>query len=114
MENSVFGHATPAAGDVGGALTAAESGTGIWDGDLGRGEETLFRQSEIFPGNLLTNSGKSCIIYSLSIGGWVMLPIGKMRGWRNWQTRTFEGRVVHTIRVRFPFLAPPFHGARVS
>ena len=87
---------------------------GVWDGDLGRGEETLFRQSEIFLGNLLTNSGKSCIIYSLSIGGWMMLPIGKMRGWRNWQTRTFEGRVVHTIRVRFPFLAPPFHGARVS
>ena len=87
---------------------------GVWDGDLGRGEETLFRQSEIFPGNLLTNSGKSCIIYSLSIGGWMTLPIGKMRGWRNWQTRTFEGRVVHTIRVRFPFLAPPFHGARVS
>ena len=28
MENSVIGHATPAAGDVGGALTAAESGTG--------------------------------------------------------------------------------------
>ena len=28
MENSVIGHTTPAAGDVGGALTAAESGTG--------------------------------------------------------------------------------------
>lgn len=60
MENSVIGHTTPAAGDVGGALTAAESGTGIWDGDLGRGEETLFRQSEIFPGNV----GLSMISYT--------------------------------------------------
>ena len=30
----------------------------------------------------------------------------KMREWRNWQTRTFEGRVVHTVRVQVPFLAP--------
>ncbi len=29
-----------------------------------------------------------------------------MREWRNWQTRTFEGRVVHTVRVQVPFLAP--------
>ncbi len=29
-----------------------------------------------------------------------------MREWRNWQTRTFEGRVVNTIRVQVPFLAP--------
>ena len=29
-----------------------------------------------------------------------------MRKWRNWQTRTFEGRVVHTVRVQVPFLAP--------
>ena len=29
-----------------------------------------------------------------------------MREWRNWQTRTFEGRVVLTIRVQVPFLAP--------
>ena len=28
-----------------------------------------------------------------------------MREWRNWQTRTFEGRVVHTVRVQVPFLA---------
>ena len=27
------------------------------------------------------------------------------REWRNWQTRTFEGRVVHTVRVQVPFLA---------
>jgi len=31
MENSVIGHTTPAAGDVGGTPTSAESGTGIWD-----------------------------------------------------------------------------------
>ena len=29
-----------------------------------------------------------------------------MRPWRNWQTRTFEGRVVHTVRVQVSFLAP--------
>ena len=29
-----------------------------------------------------------------------------MREWRNWQTRTFEGRVVHTVRVQVPSLAP--------
>ena len=28
------------------------------------------------------------------------------REWRNWQTRTFEGRVVYTVRVQVPFLAP--------
>ena len=28
------------------------------------------------------------------------------REWRNWQTRTFEGRVVFTVRVQFPFPAP--------
>ncbi len=29
-----------------------------------------------------------------------------MRGWRNWHTRTFEGRVVLTLRVQVSFLAP--------
>ena len=29
-----------------------------------------------------------------------------MREWRNWQTRTFEGRVVYTVRVQVPSLAP--------
>ena len=29
-----------------------------------------------------------------------------MRKWRNWQTRTFEGRVVYTVRVQVPSLAP--------
>ena len=29
-----------------------------------------------------------------------------MRKWRNWQTRTFEGRVVHTVRVQVPSSAP--------
>ena len=28
------------------------------------------------------------------------------REWRNWQTRTFEGRVVYTVRVQVPFSAP--------
>ena len=29
-----------------------------------------------------------------------------MREWRNWQRRTFEGRVVYTVRVQVPFPAP--------
>ena len=29
-----------------------------------------------------------------------------LREWRNWQTRTFEGRVVNTVRVQFPSPAP--------
>ena len=29
-----------------------------------------------------------------------------LRKWRNWQTRTFEGRVVYTVRVQVPFSAP--------
>ncbi len=32
------------------------------------------------------------------------------REWRNWQTRTFEGRVVHTVRVQVPFPAPIENG----
>ncbi len=46
----------------------------------------------------MTNRSKRCII----------LPLSKnnTREWRNWQTRTFEGRVVHTVRVQVPFLAP--------
>ena len=32
--------------------------------------------------------------------------IRNLREWRNWQTRTFEGRVVHTVRVQVPFPAP--------
>ena len=33
-----------------------------------------------------------------------------MRKWRNWQTRTFEGRVVHTVRVQVPSSAPTIKG----
>ena len=32
--------------------------------------------------------------------------VSNTREWRNWQTRTFEGRVVHTVRVQVPFSAP--------
>ena len=32
--------------------------------------------------------------------------IKSMREWRNWQTRTFEGRVVYTVRVQVPSFAP--------
>ena len=34
------------------------------------------------------------------------------REWRNWQTRTFEGRVVHTVRVQVPFSAPKIEDIR--
>ena len=39
---------------------------------------------------------------------WYNIRVEKIntREWRNWQTRTFEGRVVHTVRVQVPFLAP--------
>ena len=33
-----------------------------------------------------------------------------MREWRNWQTRTFEGRVDFSVRVQVPFLAPTKRG----
>ena len=36
----------------------------------------------------------------------VALFMMHLREWRNWQTRTFEGRVVYTVRVQVPFLAP--------
>ena len=43
---------------------------------------------------------KRCIIYLLRG------TKRNSREWRNWQTRTFEGRVVHTVRVQVPFPAP--------
>ena len=50
--------------------------------------------------NYLDKRKKSSIINNVA-------PIGvAMREWRNWQTRTFEGRVVYTVRVQVPFLAP--------
>ncbi len=29
-----------------------------------------------------------------------------LRGWRNWQTRTFEGRMGSPVRVQVPLSAP--------
>ena len=43
---------------------------------------------------------ESVIIYT------VVASAMAMREWRNWQTRTFEGRVVYTVRVQVPFSAP--------
>ena len=37
-----------------------------------------------------------------------------MRKWRNWQTRTFEGRVDFTVRVQVPFSAPNIGRALLS
>ena len=37
-----------------------------------------------------------------------------MRKWRNWQTRTFEGRVDFTVRVQVPFSAPRIGRAELS
>ena len=34
------------------------------------------------------------------------------REWRNWQTRTFEGRVDFSVRVQVPFLAPTKAGTQ--
>ena len=31
---------------------------------------------------------------------------GSMRSWRNWHTRTFEGRVLNRVRVQVPSIAP--------
>ena len=70
-------------------------------------EADFFRFSQIFLKILLTN-GNGCAIIS---------PVGRtntltekrrhkaMRKWRNWQTRTFEGRVGIPIRVQVPFSA---------
>ena len=35
-----------------------------------------------------------------------------LREWRNWQTRTFEGRVDFSVRVQVPFLAPTKAGTQ--
>ena len=43
---------------------------------------------------------KRCIIYLLR------KALRNPREWRNWQTRTFEGRVDNTVRVQVPFPAP--------
>ena len=50
---------------------------------------------------VLTNGNGFSIISWQSKNGCI-----DMREWRNWQTRTFEGRVVHTVRVQVPSLAP--------
>ena len=53
-------------------------------------EEKLY----IFLKILLTNQKNMIYYYSVT------------REWRNWQTRTFEGRVVRIVRVQFPSPAP--------
>jgi hypothetical protein len=35
-----------------------------------------------------------------------------MSGWRNWQTRTFEGRVVNTMGVQVPLPTPLYEKRR--
>ena len=50
----------------------------------------------------MTNGKEWCIIVNV-VSNTVAYS---SREWRNWQTRTFEGRVVHTVRVQVPFLAP--------
>ena len=56
---------------------------------------------KIFFKKLLTNRRKWCIIPYVAVQQYC-----DTREWRNWQTRTFEGRVVYTVRVQVPFLAP--------
>ena len=59
-------------------------------------EEKLY----IFLKILLTNQKNMIYYYSVT------------REWRNWQTRTFEGRVVRIVRVQFPSPAPTKKGAQ--
>ena len=73
------------------------------EGYEGSTVKTFFKKLKKLLQNLLTFSDKSCIISPLRSSD--------MREWRNWQTRTFEGRVVHTVRVQVPFLAPKGKGA---
>ena len=55
---------------------------------------------KLFLKKVLTFGNKRCIIPMLRTA------VRDTREWRNWQTRTFEGRVVHTVRVQVPFPAP--------
>ena len=48
------------------------------------------------------------IVYNINVA------LSDMREWRNWQTRTFEGRVVHTVRVQVPFLAPTVASSQIG
>ena len=61
--------------------------------------EKIFRKNKKTFQKGIDNLKKSSIILSLPFEV-------HMREWRNWQTRTFEGRVVHTVRVQVPFPAP--------
>ena len=62
--------------------------------------EKIFK---IFFKKLLTNRRKWCIIPYVAVQQYC-----DTREWRNWQTRTFEGRVVYTVRVQVPFPAPRY------
>ena len=62
--------------------------------------KTFFNLFQTFFKKGLDIFKKRCIIYLLRT------TVRDMREWRNWQTRTFEGRVVHTVRVQVPFPAP--------
>ena len=74
------------------------------------------KKRKIFLENLLTFDLKSCIIYIVVAANpqerWRRAT--NMREWRNWQTRTFEGRVVHTVRVQVPFLAPTVASSQIG
>ena len=60
---------------------------------------TFFAAAETFFKKLLTTRCCCDIITTLH-------KVRQSREWRNWQTRTFEGRVVFTVRVQVPFPAP--------
>ena len=59
--------------------------------------------------NLLTNRRRWCIIPYVAVQQYC-----DTREWRNWQTRTFEGRVVYTVRVQVPFPAPKYESMKVG
>ena len=63
------------------------------------------KKRQIFSKNFQKSIDKpSQIVYNIKV-----VERQTTREWRNWQTRTFEGRVVYTVRVQVPFLAPQEH-----
>ena len=66
--------------------------------------EKKFKKIQTFSEKRLDFPKKKCIIYLLRANQAICTR--QMRKWRNWQTRTFEGRVVYTVRVQVPFSAP--------
>ena len=70
-----------------------------WQKDIKIGKIAILKKDDFFAKKVLTNGESFSKISKYSARA-------DTREWRNWQTRTFEGRVVHTVRVQVPSLAP--------